>query len=128
MRKGEQQPNAPEQYSPEELIEATFGREVLQEAANIATAIYGEMRTRLAQIGGGEGSSDQQREQVREYLDMWNEFYHGVMTVTSSTEHHSPERLRDALAGASALLAPEITHEGRQDAERLIKGLTKRYN
>lgn len=114
-------------YSPDEQIEAKFGRDFLEAAAGVSKSIFTEIKLRLVDIGNSEGSSSQQREKAKEVLAMWREFANNLLARTSSDNLRSPEMVDTAIKGASALMSPEPTREGNVAAKALTERLQKRY-
>lgn len=108
-------------------IEVKFGRETLREVEHLSRTIAGQMQQRILEIGREEGSSsEEQKQKVQEYLTMWQEFNRSLFAGTSSANAKSPERVKIAINGAAALMAPEIT--GHENAARNIQQeIEKRY-
>ena len=114
------------QPSLQEEIEVKFGRETLREIEHLSRSVAKQMELRIFEIGREGGSSEEQKRKVEEYLTMWNEFNIALFAGTSSGNAKSPERVKAAISGATALMAPEIT--GHEDsAHSMRQELEKRY-
>jgi len=113
--------------SLEQIIEDKFGKETLEEAASLSKSISREMKIRIAEVGYAEGTSRQPKKEVREYLNMWREFVNSLFDRTSSVNLRSPEIVKIAIEGATAILSAEPTREGREAASKMVEALTRRY-
>jgi len=118
-----------EKFQPtrEQIIEENFGRETLEEAASFSRNIFSSMKDALAQMPYEEGSSQQQKEKAKQFLEMWRDFVYGLAARTSSANAISPEKVETAIKGASSLLSVEPTREGEESAKKMIAALKQRY-
>jgi len=118
-----------ERFQPtrEQIIEAKFGKETLEQAASFSKSMFDTMKTALANIGNQEGSSQQQKEKVEQYFAMWRDFANGLFARTSSENATSPEIVETAIKGANALLAVEPLREYDESAQKMKEALEKRY-
>lgn len=117
----------PEQWRPsiEEQIEAKFGKEMLESAAGITQGIFHSMKGELAYIGMQEGTSEQQRQAAKAYLEMLREFSNNLFSRTESQNARSPEVVRTAIEGANALMSVEPSND--RAAHDMAEQLEKRY-
>ena len=113
--------------SPEEMIEANLGKEALQEAAEFTKGLFKMMKVSLAEISMGEGSSTEKREKAERELEMWKEFSNGLFARIMSQNHRSPERVRTAIEGATALLGPEPLNQMKAPAQKMVDVLKRDY-
>jgi len=118
-----------EQFSPsiDQQIEAKFGAGRIEEAAGVTRQIFSLIKQEMAQIGAEEGSSDQLREKADRYLTMWNEFSKGLFARVASDNLRSPETVETAIKGATALLSPEPTPEGKAAASKMTAAFKQRH-
>jgi hypothetical protein len=117
----------PYRPSPDQIIESRIGTQGIEHVASTTRQLFDQIKTGLRDICIGEGSTSQQQEKAREYLDMWREFSNAVFARTSSANVKSPEILQTAIKGATALMKPEIERESRGDVRKMIDALERRY-
>ena len=113
--------------TPDQIIESRIGKPGLEQAAGISSQLFDQIKAGILDICAGEGSTSQQQEKAREYLDMWREFSNSVFARTSSANLKSPEILQTAIKGATALMQPEPRRESEGDVRKMINSLEKRY-
>lgn len=95
------------QPTPDEILEGKFGREPILEAESISKAIFSQIKAGIIDIGMQEGASQEQQEKVRQYLEIWRKFSHGLFARTSSANAKSLETVMMAIEGANAMLSVE---------------------
>ena len=118
-----------EQFLPsvDQQVEAKFGAGRIEEAAGVTRQIFHLIKREMAEIGSEEGSSDQLKERVDQYLTMWNEFSNGLFARVASNNLRSPETVETAIRGATALLSPKPTLEDRAAASKMTIALKQRH-
>lgn len=114
-------------YTPDQQIEAKFGKEYLEQTEGMTRQIMGQIKQSLVDIGNSEGSSNEQLEEARKLIEMWKEFSNNVFARTSSENLKSPATVETAIKGANALMSPEPTRDGETNAKAIIDQLEKRY-
>ena|SRR5579862_111490 len=110
--------------SPEEVIEAKYGPEVLHECASLARGVHEYLKRQIAEIDAGEGSIAEKRSGIQKDIQLWKNFLLALYSPNAADRSN----MRLAIAGATALLAAERTHQNLDDARALQEALERRYN
>lgn len=114
--------------SPEQIIETNLGKGTVEVIGDVTRSLFSDMKARLAEIGIENGTNKERKEKMLKYLDMWIWFSNALFARTQSENVKSPEVVKIAMDGATALMQAEIEQKGREAATTMIEALKKRYD